>query len=75
MRENAFRDKYRRYAASAPEDTDLKRKARTAITAKMARVVYALIKHGQPYYRQRFDVDLPSGSIPLKRAVEAFGTS
>ena len=74
MRENAFRDKYRRYVASAPEDTDLKRKARTAITAKMARVVYALIKHGQSY-RQRFDVDLPSGSIPLRRAVEAFGTS
>ena len=74
MRENAFRDKYKRYVASAPEDTDLKRKARTAITAKMARVVYALIKHGQPY-RQRFDVDLPSGSIPLSRAVEAFGTS
>jgi transposase len=74
MRENAFRDKYRRYVASAPEDTDLKRKARTAITAKMARVVYALIKHGQPYC-QRFDVDLPSGSIPLRRAVEAFGTS
>jgi transposase len=74
MRENAFREKYRRYVASAPEDTDLKRKARTAITAKMARVVYALIKHGQPY-RQRFDVDLPSGSIPLRRAVEAFGTS
>ena len=74
MRENAFRDKYTRYTAGAPDDTDLKRKARTAITAKMARVVYALVKHGQPY-RQRFDVDLPSGSIPLSRAVEAFGTS
>jgi hypothetical protein len=74
MRENAFRDKYTRYTAGAPDDTDLKRKARTAITAKMARVVYALVKHGQPY-RQRFDVDLPSGSIPLKGAVEAFGTS
>ncbi len=74
MRENAFRDKYTRYIAGAPDDTDLKRKARTAITAKMARVVYALVKHGQPY-RQRFDVDLPSGSIPLNGAVEAFGTS
>jgi transposase len=73
MRENAFREKFRRYVASAPDDTDLKRKARTAITAKMARVVYALIKHGQPY-RQRFDVDIPSGSIPLRRAVGAFGT-
>ena len=74
MRENAFRDKYQRYIAKAPEDLDLKRKARTAVTAKMARVIYALIKHGQPY-RQRFDTALPSGSIPLNRAVEAFGTS
>jgi transposase len=74
MRENAFRDKYRRYVAAAPEDTDLKRKARTAITAKMARVVYALIKQGKPY-RRLFDADLPSGSIPLRRAVEATRTS
>ncbi len=74
MRENAFREKYKRYVARAPEDRDLSRKARTAITAKMARVVYALIKHEQPY-RHRFDEDLPSGSIPLKQAVEALGTS
>jgi transposase len=74
MRENAFRDKYKRYTAKAPEDLDLNRKARTAVTAKMARVVYALIKHGQPY-RHRFDAGLPSGSIPLTRAVEASGTS
>jgi transposase len=74
MRENAFRDKYKRYTARAPEDLDLNRKARTAVTAKMARVVYALIKHGQPY-RHRFDAGLPSGSIPLTRAVEASGTS
>lgn len=74
MRENAFREKYQRYVAASPEDPDLKRKARTAITAKMARVVYALIKHGKPY-RRLFDADLPSGSIPLRLAVEAFGTS
>jgi hypothetical protein len=37
-------------------------------------VVYALIKHNQTY-RHRFDAGLPSGSIPLTRAVEAFGTS
>jgi len=74
MRENAFRDKYRRYVAAAPEDTDLKRKARTPITAKMARVVYALIKQGKPY-RRLFDADLPSGSIPLRAAVEAIRTS
>jgi transposase len=74
MRENAFRDKYRRYIARAPEDLDLNRKARTAVTAKMARVVYALIKHGQPY-RHCFNAGLPSGSIALRRAVEASGTS
>ena len=74
MRENAFREKYQRYVAASPEDPGLKRKARTAITAKMARVVYALIKHGKPY-RRLFDADLPSGSIPLRLAVEAFGTS
>ena len=74
MRENAFREKYQRYIAKAPEDADLKRKARTAITAKMARVIYALIKNGRPY-RRFFDADLPSGSIPLKGAVEAIGTS
>jgi transposase len=74
MRENAFREKYQRYVAASPEDPDLKRKARTAITAKMARGVYALIKHSKPY-RRLFDADLPSGSIPLRRAVEVFGTS
>lgn len=74
MRENAFRDKYRRYIARDPEDLDLNRKARTAFTAKMPRVVYALIKHQQPY-RHRFDESLPSGSIPLTLAVEAFRTS
>lgn len=74
MRENAFRDKYRRYIAKAPEDLDLRRKARTAVTAKMARIVYALVKQ-QQLYRHRFDTALPSGSIPLTRAVEAFGTS
>jgi len=74
MRENSFRDKFQRYVLRAPEDADLRRKARTAVTAKMARVVYALIKHDCSY-RHRFELALPSGSIPLTRAVEAFGTS
>ena len=74
MKENSFRDKYQRYVAQAPDDADLKRKARTAVTAKMARVVYALIKK-EGLYRPRFELSLPSGSIPLTRAVEAFGTS
>lgn len=74
MRENAFRDKYQRYIARDPGDVDLKRKARTAVTAKMARIVYALIKHDQDY-QPRFELSLPSGSIPLIRAVEAVRTS
>lgn len=74
MRENSFRDKYQRYVMRAPEDPDLKRKARTAVTAKLARVAYALIKHDSDY-RARFELSIPSGSIPLTRAVEALGTS
>jgi len=74
MRENAFRDKFQRYTATAPLDPDLRRKARVAVTAKMARIIYALIKHGQPY-RHYLDAFTPSGSIPNKWAVEAFRTS
>jgi transposase len=74
MRENPFRDKFRRYTAMAPEDADLKRKARTAVTAKMARVIHALVRSNNSY-RHRFELNVPSGSTPLTRAVEAFGTS
>lgn len=74
MKENSFKDKFLRYVAQAPDDLDLKRKARTAVTAKMARVVYALVKKNS-VYKSRFELSLPSGSIPLTRAVEAFGTS
>ena len=74
MRENAFRDKYARSIAAAPDNADLKRKARTAVTAKLARVAYALVKFNRPY-RGRFEVGLPSGSIPLTAALEACGTS
>jgi transposase len=74
LRENEFRSKYQRYLNSNPLDADRKRKALTAIAAKMARVAYAVVKHGtdyQPFFEQR----LPSGSIPLTRAVEALATS
>lgn len=70
MRENAFRDKYERYLSENPLDADRKRKALTAVAAKMARVVYAVIKTGTDYERF-FEQRLPSGSIPLARAVEA----
>ncbi len=74
MNENAFRDKYGRYVADNPAHPDRKRKALTAVAAKMARVVYAVIKHGSDYERF-FEQRLPSGSIPLARAVEAISTS
>jgi len=74
QRENAFRDKYERYLSATPFDADRKRKALTAVAAKMARVAYAVIKH-RSSYQCFFEHRLPSGSIPLTRAVEATPTS
>jgi transposase len=70
LRENSFKDKYERYIRANPGDADLKRKALTAVAAKMARVAYGMIKKNQPY-RRFFEQSLPSGSIPLSRAVGA----
>jgi len=70
MRENSFREKYERYVRVSPGDADRKRKALTAVAAKMARVAYGLVKH-QTTYRCYFETALPSGSIPLSRAVGA----
>jgi transposase len=72
--ENSFQQKYLRYIKSAPQDKDLQRKARTAVAAKMARVVYGLVKSKQ-MYQGYYEKALPSGSIPLCRAVEAARTS
>ena len=74
MNENTFRSKYERYIRRDRHDADLKRKARTAVTAKMARVAYSIVKHGAPY-RPYHESDIPSGKIPLARAVEATMTS
>jgi hypothetical protein len=73
MRENSFRAKYERYIRAAPDDADLRRKALTAVAAKMARVAYSMIKKNEPY-RQFFEQSLPSGSIPLSVAVGALAT-
>ena len=70
VRENSFKDKYDRYIRADPGNADLKRKALTAVAAKMARVAYSIIKTNLPYQRF-FEQSLPSGSIPLSRAVEA----
>lgn len=50
QRENSFRDKYQRYIARDHDDQDLKRKALTAVAAKVARVAYAVVK-GETDYR------------------------
>lgn len=49
QKENSFRDKFERYVAKDRANADLRRKALTAVTAKMARVVHAVIKCGTEY--------------------------
>ena len=49
QRENSFRDKYERYTAKDRDDKDLKRKALTAVAAKMARVAHAVVKCDTDY--------------------------
>lgn len=73
MRENSFRQKYERYIQPDPGNADRKRKALTAVAAKMARVAYGLVKQ-RATYRFYFETSLPSGSIPLCRAVGAVRT-
>ncbi len=48
-RANSFRDKFERYIAQDRHNPDLRRKAYTAIAAKMARTIHAVIKSGEPY--------------------------
>ena len=69
-RTNSFRDKFERYIARDRHNPHLRRKAYTAIAAKMARTVHAVIKHGEPY-RPFFEGASPGGRTPLDRAVEA----
>lgn len=49
QRENSFRDKFNRYIARDRDNKDLRRKALTAVSVKMARVAYALIKNETDY--------------------------
>ena len=49
QRDNSFRDKLGRYVAGYGNDPDRRRKAMTALTAKMARVAHAVIKTGTEY--------------------------
>lgn len=49
QRANSFRDKFERYISKDRHNTHLRRKAHTAIAAKMARTIHAVIKGGEPY--------------------------
>lgn len=46
---NSFRDKFERYISRDRNNAHLRRKAYTAIAAKMARIVHAVVKGGEPY--------------------------
>ena len=65
QRENSFRDKFERYIAKDRHNADLRRKALTAVSAKMARVVHAVIKSGTDY-RPFFEAAVPSGRTSLR---------
>jgi len=60
QRENGFRHKFERYIARDRDNPDLRRKAMTAITAKMARVVHAVVK-GSSDYRPFVEGRVPGG--------------
>jgi transposase len=64
QRDNGFRAKYERYIAKDRDNADLKRKALTAITAKMARTAHAVIKSGSDY-RPFVEGPVPSGRTSL----------
>ena len=54
QRENSFQARYSRYIAKDPDNKHLRRKAITAVAAKMARVAHAIVCSGtdyRPFYR------------------------
>ena len=59
-RTNSFRDKFERYISKDRHNAHLRRKAYTAIAAKMARTVHAVVNHGEPY-RPFFEGVSPGG--------------
>jgi transposase len=66
QRENSLRAKFERYIKVAPTDRDRRRKALTAVAAKIARIAHAIVKTGEQY-RPYHEAAIPSGSIPLTR--------
>lgn len=64
QRTNSFRDKFERYISHDRFNKHLRRKAYTAIAAKMARTVHAIVKNGEPY-RPFFEGVNPGGRTSL----------
>lgn len=69
QRESGFRHKFERYIARDRDNPDMRRKAMTAITAKMARVVYAVVESGsdnRPFVEAR----VPGGRTSVSQGRE-----
>ena len=64
QRDNSFRDKFERYIAKDRTDLHLRRKALTAIAAKVARTAHAVVKTGTDY-RPFLEAAGPGGRTPL----------
>ena len=64
QRDNSFRERYGRYIAKDPDNKHLRRKALTAVAAKMARVAHAIVCSGTDY-RPFFERPVPSGRTSL----------
>lgn len=73
-RQNTFRQKFERYIRRDPQNADLKRKAYTAVAAKLARVAYAIVKTGTDY-RRFHEAASPGGGVRSPQSVEALATS
>lgn len=73
QRDNSFRDKLGRYVASHGNDPDRRRKAMTALTAKMARVAHAVIKTGTEYrpFLERADTRWKDPSLLCREGATA----
>jgi transposase len=70
MQQNSFRRKFEDYVRPDPQNADRRRKAYSAVAAKVARVAYTMVTTGIDY--RRFpEATRPSGRIPSPRAVEA----
>ncbi len=73
QRDNSFRDKLGRYVAGYGNDPDRRRKAMTALTAKMARVAHAVIKTGTEYrpFVERADTRWKDPSLSCREGATA----